>query len=249
MNPTTFLLVHGSWQGAWSWQPVRHHLHAAGSRTLAPTLAGHAPDDDRSVVTFADYVDSVLRVLDGEADGPVVLVGHSFGGAVISRVAELRPERCRSLIYYSAFVPRDGESVGDSLPAAMVELFGQLAGQSADRSVALPYELFRTAFANAADDATAEGLFARFSPEPYRPIFEPIALPAGHAFAMPAAYIWCRHDRTLPPGTFHPGQSGRLHRPKLIEVDGDHEALWTNPRALAEALLAAVAPESVLEGL
>jgi pimeloyl-ACP methyl ester carboxylesterase len=236
MNNPTFLLVHGSWHGAWCWQPVQRHLHAAGYRTVAPTLAGHAVHDDRRTVTFADYVDSVLVVLEHETDGPVVLVGHSFGGAVISRVAELRPDRCHSLVYYSAFVPRDGESVGDNLPPAMVEVFGELARQSTDRSIALPYELFRSAFTNTADDATAEGLFARLTPEPYGPIFEPIALPSGRALRMPATYISCRQDRALPPGAFHPGQSSCLDRPRLIEIDGDHEALVTHPCGLADAL-------------
>jgi pimeloyl-ACP methyl ester carboxylesterase len=240
MQQSTFLLIHGSWQGGWSWRHVREHLRAAGYRSLAPSLPGHAPDEDRSAVTFADYESAVLQVLDRES-GPVVLVGHSFGGAIISRIAELRPERCERLIYYSAFAPRDGESVADQLPAAFLDAFRQLSAQRSDRSVALPYGLFRGSFVNTADEDTARGLFPQFTPEPYAPVFEPLALPRNHRHGIPSAFIRCRDDHSMPPGLFHPGQSSRLHDARLIEIDGDHEALLTNPGELGAALLSAVA--------
>jgi len=246
MSKPTFVLVHGSWQASWSWDPVRARLHAAEYRTVAPTLPGHAPGADRASVNFADYELSVLRVLDHETEDPVVLVGHSFGGAIISRVAELRPERCQSLVYYSAFVPRDGESVADNLPTAFLEVIRQLSASSADGSVALPYEPFRAAFVNTADEMTARSLYSRFTPEPHVPIFEPLALPHHHRHGIPATFIACRQDLSLGPGVFHPGQSSRLDRPRLIEIDGDHEVLLTNPDALADALLTAVATESVV---
>jgi pimeloyl-ACP methyl ester carboxylesterase len=246
LQPTTFLLVHGSWQASWSWQTVREHLHAAGHRTLAPTLAGHAPGDNRGAVRFADYEASVLEVLDREPDPRVVLVGHSFGGAVISRIAELRPDRCQRLIYYSGFVPSDGESVADSLPEPFLDTLAKLSAESSDRAVALPYAVFRAAFANTADEATAAALFPRFVPEPYAPIFETLRLPHNHRHGIPTAVLSCGRDLAMPPGLFHPGQSSRLDHPRVIDVDGDHEALLTNPRALATGLLAAVEVESVV---
>jgi pimeloyl-ACP methyl ester carboxylesterase len=235
----TLLLVHGSWHGGSSWAGVQAHLASAGVRSLAPTLPGHQPGADRSRVTHDDYVASVLDALTTQP-GVVVLVGHSFGGSVISRVALLQPERCQALIYYSAFVPRDGERVADSLPPGMVEFLNDSADASPDRSIALPYDRFRHAFANTADDATAEALFELLVPEPHAPIFEPLTLPSVDEPAPPAAYIHCRHDRTMPPGTFYPGQSSRLREPTMIEIDGDHETLLTAPGRLAATLLDAL---------
>jgi pimeloyl-ACP methyl ester carboxylesterase len=245
MAKPTFLLVHGSWQASWTWELVGARLNAAGYRTLAPTLPGHSPDAERSSVTFADYESTVLKVLDHEAEGPVVLVGHSFGGAIISRIAELRLDRCHGLVYYSGFVPRDGESVADNLPAAMLGAIRHLSANSADGSVALPYELFRGAFVNTMDEASARALYPRFVPEPALPIFEPLTLPHNHQHDIPTTFIACRQDLSLGPGVFHPGQSSRLDRPRLLEIDGDHQALLTNPDELADAVLTAVSTVSV----
>jgi pimeloyl-ACP methyl ester carboxylesterase len=248
MKPT-FVLIHGSWQGGWSWRQVQDRLEAAGYRTLAPTLPGYSPGDNKSRVTHADYVDAVVSILDGEAGDPVVLVGHSFGGSVITRVADLRPDRCRALVYYAAFVPRDGESVADILPAEFVGLLEQLAAASPDRSVTLPYEVFWHAFVNTADHDTAAAIYQRFTAEPFGPIFEPIPLPHVDQLDIPTAYITCRQDLTMPAGLFHPGQSSRLKDPRLIEIDGDHETLLTAPVRLAEALLQAVGDAPAVQAL
>jgi pimeloyl-ACP methyl ester carboxylesterase len=247
MSEPTFLLVHGSWHDGGCSRAVRQHLGEAGFRSLAPTLAGHERGAKRSRVTHEQYVASVLRALEAEPE-PAVLVGHSFGGSVISRVAELRPEHCRRLVYYSAFVPRDGERVADSLPAEMLAFIDGAAAASADRSIALPYELFRGAFANTADEETAQAIYATLVPEPKGPIFEPLALPRLERLEIRSAYIACRQDTSLPPGSFHPGQSARLRRPRVIEIDGDHETLLTAPERLAWALLAAIGAERIAAG-
>jgi pimeloyl-ACP methyl ester carboxylesterase len=234
----TFVLVHGSWHDGGCWAAVSGHLHNAGFPTLSPTLAGHHDDDDRGAITHDDYVASVLGALDSTV-GPVALVGHSFGGSVISRVAELRPERCKLRVYHNAFVPRDGETVADSLPEPFIAFLDEAAARNPDRSVPLPREVFRAAFANTASDQMVDAIYSQIVPEPYAPIFEPLALPRLESLGIPSAYISCRQDMALPPGSFHPGQSSRLTEPQLIEIDGDHEALFTRPDQLSWALLEA----------
>src|SRR5262249_39738956 len=154
-----------------------------------------------------------------DLDEPAILVGHSFGGSVISRVAELCPERCALLVYYSAFVPLDGESVADSLPPQFVGFLEQAAAASPDRSVPLPFELFASSFANTVDEATARALHRQLVPEPSGPIFEQLSLPGFRRLGIPSAYVICRRDRALPPGTFYPGQARRLQAPQLLEID------------------------------
>ena len=236
----TLILIHGSWHDGSAWAQVQTQLAGAGVRSHAPTLRGHERAANRRLITHDDYVASVLEVLAAETD-PVVLVGHSFGGSVISRVAALVPERCRGLVYCSAFVPRDGERVADSIPEAMLAFLNHSADATPDRSISLPYDLFGQAFANSADDLTAELHYQSLVPEPYAPIFETLALPNFDELDIPTAYIHCTHDHSLPAGTFHPGQSSRLKTPTIIQLDADHEALLTAPERLASALLDATA--------
>jgi pimeloyl-ACP methyl ester carboxylesterase len=236
---STMILVHGSWHTGSCWSAVREHLWEAGVASLAPTLPGHGADDRALDVRHADYVSAVLDALDAVA-GPAVLVGHSFGGSVISRVAELRPGRCSGLIYYSAFVPRDGERVADSLPPQFIDFLDRAAAASPERAIALPDQLLRESFANAADERTLARIRLQLVAEPHAPIFETLSLPSFPTRELPSAYITCRDDRALPPGAFHPGQSSRLRAPELIEIEGDHECLLTAPQRLADALIEAV---------
>jgi pimeloyl-ACP methyl ester carboxylesterase len=235
----TMILVHGSWHTGACWSAVQEQLAAAGVGSIAPTLPGYGHGDDRLGVTHDDYVTAVIGALEHAAP-PAVLVGHSFGGSVISRVAELQPEECSGLVYYSAFVPRDGERVADSLPAEFVEFLNAAAGARNDRAIELPDQVLRDAFANTADADTLKKIRDLLVPEPSGPIFETLALPHFPRHHIPTVYITCRDDRTMPPGTFHPGQSSRLNEPTLIEIEGDHETLLTAPERLAEALLEAL---------
>jgi pimeloyl-ACP methyl ester carboxylesterase len=238
-GPATLVLVHGSWHTGTCWSAVQQELAAAGVASIAPTLPGHGPGDDRSRVSHDDYVRAVLGALDQVA-GPAVLVGHSFGGSVISRVAEIRPEDCRGLVYYSAFVPRDGERVADSLPPEFIEFLDRAAAANGDRAIELPDGVVREAFANTADADMLARIRAQIVPEPYAPIFDTLALPSASSRRIPSVYVACRDDRAMPPGTFHPGQSSRLREPTVIEIDGDHESLLTAPERLADALLEAL---------
>jgi len=235
---SVLILVHGSWHDGNAWSAVQEQLAARGVRSIAPTLPGHGARDDARSVRHDDYVATVVAALD-ELAQPAILVGHSFGGSVISRTAELRPGDCHGLIYYSAFVPRDGERVADSLPHDFIEFIERAAATGADYTIELPDYLLLDSFANTADEETVERIRRLLIPEPYAPIFETLSLPSLPHPDIPTAYVTCSEDRAMPPGTFHPGQSRRLREPRLIEIYGDHECLLTAPERLVDALDAA----------
>jgi pimeloyl-ACP methyl ester carboxylesterase len=247
LTPTrTFVLVHGSWQGAWSWNQIRPRLEARGHQVVTPTLPGHdATDTDRSQITHDEYVDAVITALAGTGSEPVVLVGHSLGGAVISEVADRLPERVACLVYFAAFVLRDGEAIGDLLSPELAGALRQLATANPDRSMSMPWELWRSSFMQTADEATARSVYERLVPEPFRPAFEPVRLRRLASLDLPAAFINCRLDQTQPPGFWHPGMSSRLPGAPVIELDADHEALLTAPDHLADALCEAAARPAV----
>jgi pimeloyl-ACP methyl ester carboxylesterase len=114
----TFVLVHGAWHGSWCWQRVRRKLQAAGHEVFTPTLTGVG---DRShlnspQVTLETHIKDVENLIRWEDLSDVILVGHSYGGMVVTGVADRLPDRIRALIYLDAFVPDDGDSLISLLP-------------------------------------------------------------------------------------------------------------------------------------
>src|SRR5262249_24108169 len=143
-NPKTFVLVHGSWQGAWSWDGVRDRLRAHGHRVITPALPGRGDlGEDRSWIGHDDNVAAVLAALDADGTGPVILAGHSLGGVTISQVADQRPGQIARLVYCDAFALEDGESAADVLPEQMRAGISELAATRTDQAIPMPWELWR----------------------------------------------------------------------------------------------------------
>ena len=114
----TYVLVHGAWSGGWCWSPVARRLRAAGHDVFAPTLTGQG---ERAhlfslEVGLDTHVHDVVAVMGLEDCAEVVLVGHGYGGVVITAVAEEVPSRLGSLVYVDALVPFDDRSTFDLLP-------------------------------------------------------------------------------------------------------------------------------------
>lgn len=108
-RPRTFVLVHGAWHGGWCWRRVADVLMARGNRVFTPTLTGvgdraHLFSKDISLQT---HVEDILAVVETEELSDFVLVGHSYGGFVISGVADALRERVSHYVYLDASVPPD----------------------------------------------------------------------------------------------------------------------------------------------
>jgi len=233
----TFVLVHGSWQGAWSWDGVRDHLRAHGHRVIAPALPGRGDvGEDRSWIGHDDNVAAVLAAIDADGAGPVVLAGHSLGGVTISQVADQRPDRVARLIYCAAFVLDDRESAGDVMPEQMRTAITELSTTRPDRAIPMPWDLWRQNFIQTASDQLARESHERLVPDPYRPVFEPVKLRRPVHRELPATFVAFTQDKTMPPGFWHPGMSGRLNGGAVIELDGDHQMPLSAPGPLADAL-------------
>src|SRR5215831_4337899 len=235
----TFVLVHGSWQGAWSWDGVLDRLRAHGHRVITPALPGRGDvGEDRSWIGHDDNVAAVLAALDADGAGPVVLAGHSLGGVTISQVADQRLERVSRLIYCAAFVLDDGESAADVMPEQLRTAITELTATRPDRAIPMPWELWRANFIQTATEQLARDSFQRLVPDPYRPVFEPVKLRRPVHRELPVAFVHFTHDQAVPPGPafWHPGMTGRLNGAAVAEIDGDHELPLTAPAQLAGAL-------------
>ena len=132
-NPATYVLVHGAWHGSWCWKRVRKGLRDTGHQVFTPTLTGLGERShlNSAAVNLSTHIADVVNLLRWEDLSDVILCGHSYGGNVITGVADRIPERIRSLVYLDAFVPEDGECLFDLVPpelAQRMRLQAQTAG-------------------------------------------------------------------------------------------------------------------------
>jgi pimeloyl-ACP methyl ester carboxylesterase len=200
-------------------------------------MAGHGKSAPKNV-NHAQCTDSIVRAIVERSLRDIVLVGHSFGGTVISKVAEAIPEKIKRLVFLTAFVLKDGDSLLDEVPPAGVALYERLSAESADRSFMIPFSIWRESFVNDADLETAQWTYAQLSTEPYQPLRDKLDLKKFYSLDIPRSFIHCTEDTALPPGElgWHPRMSSRLGRYRLVQMPGSHEVIYTNPSGLAEKI-------------
>jgi pimeloyl-ACP methyl ester carboxylesterase len=235
-----YVLVHGSWHDGAAWGEVIRHLESKGHKAFAPTVRGYGKGADKRV-DHAQCVQSLVDYVLEKQLTDFVLVGHSFGGTFISKMAEALPERIRRLVYLNGFVVRDGHSVLDESPPFVAAMFRKMAAGSADGSFLLPFAVWREAFINDGDLETAKRTYALLSPEPLQPAEDKLDLKKFYSLEIPRSYINCTEDMAMPHGEWgwHPRMSSRLGLYRLVQMPGSHEVMFTNPAGLAEKIVEA----------
>jgi pimeloyl-ACP methyl ester carboxylesterase len=224
MPGKTFVLVHGAWHGGWCWRRVADRLAAAGHRVFTPTLTGLG---ERShllgpSVNLSTHVTDIVNLMRWEELGEVVLCGHSYGGMVVTGVADRVPERIATLVYLDAFVPENGQSMQDLRPREIP------AGLTAPP---IPAEIFRV---NEADRAWVD---RQCTPHPVACITEKLALTGAYRAVGRRVYI---RAAGYPSPAFD-GFYGSLKSDPGWSVHSlpcGHDVMVDMPDALAELLLA-----------
>ncbi|RXZ83806.1 alpha/beta fold hydrolase [Paenibacillaceae bacterium] len=234
-----FVLVHGSWADAHFWDGIAAELRSRGHVVYAPEYAGHGSDPNKAV-THAMITKSVVDFITTLNLHDIILVGHSFGGSVIQKVAEQVADRIKRLVFWDAFVLNDGESVAHELPPQTRQGFEQLRASSQDDTIMLPFSLFRALFVNTATLEEAQRIYAGVTPEPAKPLFEKLDLKVFYTLPTPKSYLFFYQDNVFAQGEgfgWYPHMSSRLGLFRLIVGDGDHMTdAFTRPDMVAQKL-------------
>jgi pimeloyl-ACP methyl ester carboxylesterase len=161
-SSATFVLVHGAWCGGWCYARVADMLRAKGHKVFAPTLTGQGERSHllTGTVNLSTHVADVLGVLRYEGLSGVVLAGHSYGGMVITGVADRVPEIIGSLVYLDAFIPEDGQSLFDINIPANVQRYIANAGDLGGLAIPPPPATYFNV--NAEDAARVDALATPF---------------------------------------------------------------------------------------
>jgi pimeloyl-ACP methyl ester carboxylesterase len=223
----TFVLVHGAWHGGWCWKKVVPLLQAAGHRVIALTLTGlgeraHLINPKIGLTT---HVNDVLNTLEMDDLTDVILVGHSYGGLVISSVAARARSRIRRLVYLDALVPDAGQCGFD--------LNSQQFRQRLEAAAAEHGEGYKVApnleMLGVTDAADLAWLRPRLRPQPIATFGEPAEAPTEQ---IPSTYILCTQF-----GFQNTAARCRAKGWPVLEIDCGHDAMVIKPRELADLLL------------
>ncbi len=226
---TNYVLVHGSSHGAWCWERLLPHLRRDGrvERVIAVDLVGHGArlkERDHALIRREDYVDDVVRAIEGEDLWDVVLVGHSMAGYVVPPIATRVRARLKHVVFVAGGVAREGQTP----EGVMRELDHLGIAEHAD----LPP---RQRLFHDVDDATAQWGQKHLTREPPLALTEPImrcAFPQG----LPHTYVVTLKDRVLSPA-MQRELLKKLPAPEVVELDAGHAAMLSQPEALARVLL------------
>jgi pimeloyl-ACP methyl ester carboxylesterase len=241
----TFVLVHGAWHGGWCYRRVAQRLRQAGHEVYTPTLTGNGERAHLTnrAINLETHVQDILGVIRWEELSDFVLCGHSYGGMVISSVADRVPEKIRSLVYLDAFVPADGQSLFDMVPVEMQAGMRDDAQHNGDGYLTTPLSagFFNV---NAKDAGWVDRMCVK---HPLACFDEKIQLSGGIG-RVP------RHTYILATGWDWPGSPG-AESPfasiaeglkndgtwQVVSVPGGHDVMVDMPVELSELLIAASA--------
>ena len=225
---TTFVLIHGAYQGGWIWKPVAERLRAQGHRVLAPSLDGCAEraGQVRAGITTETHADEVAKLLFYEDLKDVVLAGTSTGGMVMARAAELARERVARVVFADALALLDGEALPDIVKRPTAVNTELTTGPSRQD--------FETRLFVDLDPATRAWALERCTPHPIATMTAPVKLERFWDQAWNTSVIWCR--RSANPPVAHQRRTAARLKGRWHELDTGHYPMLTESEALARLI-------------
>ena len=227
------ILIPGLWLDGSSWDGVVPALADAGHRPYAITLPGlESKYADRSAITLRDHVDAVVSRIDA-SDGPVVLVGHSGGGAVAHSAVDARPDRVARVVYTASEPVGHGQCVNDRLPSEHGE-------------IPLPdWSFFDAEMLIDLDDELRETIRDLAVPSPERAATDPLVLTDERRYDVPTTVVACEYPAAMLRewiAAGHPGaeELGRMKDVEYVDLPTGHWPQFSRPADLARILVAAV---------
>ncbi len=234
----TYLLIHGAWHGGWAWKDVKTLLTEKGHTVLTPDLPGHGNKTTPiQEMTMKAYVQSVADLLAKQSE-PVILVGHSMSGAVISQAAEQLPPKVSKLVYLCAFLLEQNGSVLDTMKKDEAgEFLPRLVFTDDQRGAQFDETTLREVFYNETPEDRLQWAKPQLiTTQPTEPFFSPVQITNDRFGNIPRAYIKCMQDKITTPQA-QQRMIDTLPCEQVFELEADHAPFLSRPEELSDALM------------
>ena len=228
----TFVLVHGAWHGGWCWRRVSDLLEKKGHKVFTPTMTGlgassHLASKDVNLTT---HITDIINFIEWENLSNIVLVGHSYGGYIISGVAEKIGGKVGSIVFLDAFLPENGDSLAATSSQPVREAIAAAIGRGEHALKPVPAAVFRV---NEADRAWVDG---KCTPHPIGALTEKVVLTGARDKIAKKSYIRAKGYPSVPfDAALAKCQPNTAW--KTFEMTAGHDAMVDQPQELTDLLL------------
>lgn len=237
-----FVFMHGGGQGSWVWERTIAAM-ALQSGNTCRTLALDAPgcgskrDRDTKQIAYADIVAELLADIEASGLRDIVLVGHSQAGSVMPKMAELRPDLFKRLVYASCSSPLQGVTIPEMIGKNLQGESETEVGWLVDATTLSADERYRVIFCHDMEPQQTALLLAEMRNDAW-PLssYTQRDWRYDHLASIPTSYVIFLQDRALP-AIWQQRFAERFHANRIIRIDAGHQGMMTHPHALAEALL------------
>jgi pimeloyl-ACP methyl ester carboxylesterase len=233
------VLVHGAWQASYAWEEVKTNLTAQGYQVKVVNLKGHGDDNTPvSELSFSRYVDQVKAAIDSFNE-PVILIGHSLGGAVITQTATQVPAKIAKLVYVAGFIPQTGKSVLDYAGLDRASLLGPVLEFNADQTLAglaNPDINFLKVFIQDGTDKQKQFVLAHYRAEPVIPLATPLNYTTeNYTAAGKKYYVFTTEDNAISY-PFQKQMAADAGITKTFTINTGHSPFISKPTELTSLL-------------
>lgn len=184
----TYVLIHGAYHGGWCWAPVADRLRARFHVVHTPTMTGHGDRSHLRAIgpTLETFAQDMLQLFHYEDISDAIVVGHSFGGSLVSILADRIPQAIRHLVYLDAMVLQSGQSPADISPPGHIQRYADRAFDTEGGAFVPPPD---PSYLGITDPAQQEWIKARMTPQPLATLTAPLVLQNPLCNGLPATYI------------------------------------------------------------
>ncbi|MDX1483838.1 MAG: alpha/beta hydrolase family protein [Alphaproteobacteria bacterium] len=226
---TTFVLIHGSYQGGWIWKPVATRLREAGHLVFAPSLdgCGERAPQARAGITTETQAEEVAGFLRSEDLTDVVLVGASSGGMIVAKTAELARPRISRLVFADALALKHGERIRDIVTGTGAVVADHAAGPTREQRL--------QRFLLDMDPDLAEWAADRSTLHPIGVSEQPVVLESFWDQDWDASVVFCR--QAGKPGEAHQRRTAEALGARWHELDTGHYPMLSMPDELTRIIV------------